>query len=223
MLKKISLIVLILILIALFLYFDLSKYLSFSYLQSGITTFQQYYTDNPILVILSFFVIYVVSTALSLPGATILTLASGALFGLALGTVLASFASTIGATIAFLVSRYLLKDGIEKKFSDKLKVINDGLENEGAFYLFALRLVPFFPFFLINILMGLTRFSMFKFYWVSQLGMFAGTIIYVNAGTQLASLESVSGILSVKIIVSFVLLGIFPIIAKKIIARIKNK
>ncbi len=148
--------------------------------------FQQWRDSAPVLVSLLFFAFYVVITALSLPGAAIMTLAGGALFGLAWGFVIVSFASTIGATLAFLVSRYLLRDSVQKRFGDRLKPINRGIEREGAFYLFTLRLVPIFPFFLINILMGLTPIKTFTYYWVSQLGMLAGTVVYVNAGTQLA-------------------------------------
>jgi pyruvate/2-oxoglutarate dehydrogenase complex dihydrolipoamide dehydrogenase (E3) component len=134
-----------------------------------------------------------------------------------------SFASSIGATLAFLVSRYLLQDTVQKRFGDRLKAINEGVEREGAFYLFTLRLVPIFPFFLINLLMGLTTIRALTFYWISQIGMFAGTLVYVNAGTQLGQLESLSGILSPSLLLSFVLLGVFPLIAKKIVDVVKAR
>lgn len=178
--------------------------------------------ENPWLVGGVYFALYVLVTALSLPGAAIMTLAGGALFGLATGLVIVSFASSIGATLAFLASRFLLKDWVQSKFGDRLKAINQGVEKEGGFYLFTLRLVPAFPFFVINLVMGLTPIKPFTFYWVSQLGMLAGTAVYVNAGTQLGQLDSLSGILSPGLLGSFVLLGIFPIVAKKILDKIKS-
>lgn len=176
---------------------------------------------NPVLFAGAFFVIYVAVTALSLPGAAILTLVAGALFGLATGLILVSFASSVGATLAFLASRFLLKDWVQKKFGNRLKSINEGVKREGGFYLFTLRLVPAFPFFVINLVMGLTPIKPFTFYWVSQLGMLAGTAVYVNAGTQLAQIEGLAGILSPELLGSFVLLGIFPLIAKKILGGIQ--
>ena len=160
---------------------------------------------------------------MSLPGATILTLLGGALFGLIKGGLLVSFASTIGATLAFLASRYLLKDSIQSKFGDKLKVINEGVKKEGGFYLFTMRLIPAFPFFLVNLVMGLTPIKTLTFFLVSQVGMLPGTLVYVNAGTQLAQLESLSGILSPKLIASFALLGVFPLVAKKAMGFFTNK
>lgn len=177
--------------------------------------------SNPVLFAGIFFAIYVAVTALSLPGAAILTLVAGALFGLVTGLIIVSFASSIGATLAFLASRFLLKDWVQNKFGNRLKPINEGIAKEGGFYLFTLRLVPAFPFFVINLLMGLTPIKPFTFYWVSQLGMLAGTAVYVNAGTQLAQLEGLSGILSPGLLGSFVLLGIFPLIAKKILSSIQ--
>ena len=183
--------------------------------------FDAYYKDNPTMVSVSFFAIYIISTALSIPGAALLTLIGGAVFGLVWGMVLISFASTIGATLAFLVSRFLLRETIQQRFADHLHNINKGIEKEGAFYLFTLRLIPVFPFFLVNLVMGLTTIKTTTYYWVSQLGMLAGTLVYVNAGTQLAQLESASGILSLPLIISFTLLGLFPLIAKKIISIIQ--
>jgi uncharacterized membrane protein YdjX (TVP38/TMEM64 family) len=158
---------------------------------------------------------YIVVTGLSLPGAAVMTLAGGALFGLAAGVVIISFASTIGATLACFLARFILRDFIERRFGDRLKTINEGMAREGAFYLFTLRLVPIFPFFVINLVMGLTRLRLRTFYWVSQVGMLAGTIVYVNAGQALGRIESLSGILSPRLIVSFVILGLFPLAAKK--------
>jgi pyruvate/2-oxoglutarate dehydrogenase complex dihydrolipoamide dehydrogenase (E3) component/uncharacterized membrane protein YdjX (TVP38/TMEM64 family) len=165
----------------------------------------------------------VVVTALSLPGAAVMTVAAGALFGLLQGTLLVSFASTIGATLAFLVSRYLLRDAVQQRFGSRLAAINRGIERDGAFYLFTLRLVPAFPFFLINLLMGLTPIKAWTFYWVSQIGMLAGTLVYVNAGTQIAQLESLSGILSPDLLISFALLGLFPLLAKKVTGLIQRR
>jgi uncharacterized membrane protein YdjX (TVP38/TMEM64 family) len=168
----------------------------------------------------AFFAVYVAVTGLSLPGAAIMTLVAGALFGLWTGTLLASFASSLGATVAFLFSRYILRDSVQNRFAHHLVAINKGIEREGALYLFTLRLVPVFPFFVINLVMGLMPIRTLTFYWVSQVGMLAGTVVYVNAGTQLGQLESLSGILSPGIILSFVLLGVFPLLAKAIVGKI---
>ncbi|MCX2795761.1 FAD-dependent oxidoreductase [Microbulbifer thermotolerans] len=221
--KKIGLLILLAILVAGFFYFDLHQLTTLDGLKNGLSQFESWRAEAPILVGGVFFLIYVLVTALSLPGAAVMTLAAGALFGLLWGTVIVSFASTIGATLAFLVSRYLLRDTVQSRFGERLSPINKGIEKEGAFYLFTLRLVPVFPFFLINLLMGLTPLRALTFYWVSQLGMLAGTLVYVNAGTQLANLTSLSGILSPSLLASFALLGIFPLLAKKILTLIKNR
>ncbi|WP_369920129.1 FAD-dependent oxidoreductase [Marinomonas polaris] len=221
--KKIGLLVLIAALFTGFFYFDLHQLLTLEGLKSGLTQFDAWRDESPLLVGGAFLLLYVVVTALSLPGAAIMTLAAGALFGLAWGTLIVSFASSIGATLAFLVSRYLLQDTVQKRFGDRLKAFNEGIARDGAFYLFTLRLVPIFPFFLINLLMGLTTIRALTFYWVSQVGMFAGTLVYVNAGTQLGQLESLSGILSPSLLLSFVLLGLFPLIAKKIVDVVKAR
>ena len=219
--KKLLVLMIIALGFAAFYAFDLSQYLSFAYLKANQLRFIDYYQANPLLVASSFFVLYVISTALSIPGATLLTLLGGAVFGFATGLLIISFASTIGATLAFLVSRFLLRDILEARFGEQLKKINAGIEKEGAFYLFTLRLVPLFPFFIINLLMGLTRIKTWTYYWVSQLGMLLGTMVYVNAGTQLGQLQSPSGILSPELILSFSLLGVFPLLARKMIALIK--
>jgi len=221
--KKITIVAVLAALIAAFFYFDLNTYLTLEGLKGSIDDFRQWRDASPVLVLGGFFLIYVTVTALSLPGAAILTLTAGALFGLVEGLLLASFASSLGALLAFLVSRYILRDTIKRKFPDRLASIDKGIEREGAFYLFTLRLVPLFPFFLINLLMGLTAIKSWTFYWVSQIGMLAGTFVYVNAGTQLSQLESLQGILSFDLILSFVLLGIFPLIAKTIISVIKKQ
>lgn len=223
MLKKLSLLLLAAIGVGLFFFYDLNQLLTLDGLKGSMAQFDQYKAQSPLLVIGGFFLLYILVTALSLPGAAILTLAAGALFGLAQGLLVASFASSIGATLAFLVSRYLLRDTIKKRFPERLAAIDTGVEKEGAFYLFTLRLVPVFPFFLINLLMGLTAIKSWTFYWVSQIGMLAGTFVFVNAGTQLAQIESLSGILSLDLILSFALLGVFPLIAKSLINVIKKR
>ena len=214
---------LVVVLVAAYFVFDLGQYFSLGYLKSRQAEIDAYYGSNPLQTVAVFFLIYVAVTGLSLPGATIMTLAAGAIFGLLWGTIMVSFASSIGATLAFLVSRFLLRDSVQAKFGDKLKAINAGIDKDGAFYLFTLRLVPAFPFFVINLAMGLTSLKTRTFYWVSQLGMFAGTLVYVNAGTQIARIESAAGILSPALIASFTLLGLFPLIAKKIVAMVKAR
>ena len=223
MFKKIALLGVIVAAIFSFFYFDLNSYLTLQGMKDSLDTFQSQIAQNPVLSMGVFFAIYVAVTALSLPGAAILTLAAGALFGLVQGLVIVSFASSVGATLAFLVSRFILRDTVRSKFKEKLKKIDEGVEKQGAFYLFTLRLVPVFPFFLINLLMGLTSLKTWTFYWVSQVGMLAGTAVYVNAGTQLAQIDSLSGIVSPGLIFSFVLLGIFPWIAKAIVAVVNRR
>ena len=221
--KKIAILAVLAAIFAAFFAFDLGQYLTLDGIRDASARLAEIQVENPALVIGIFFAVYVLSTAASIPGAAILTLAAGALFGVALGTVIVSFASTIGATLAFLASRFVLRDSIESKFGDRLKAINTGLEKDGAFYLFSLRMIPAFPFFVVNLVMGLTRIRTWTYAWVSQIGMLMGTIVYVNAGTQLAQLESPSGIVSPEIIGSFVLLGIAPWIAKGIIGIIKRR
>ncbi|MBB1353035.1 FAD-dependent oxidoreductase [Pseudoalteromonas sp. SR45-5] len=223
MIKKIFLLLIAAAAVGLFFHFDLHQLLTLDGLKGSMDQFNQYKEQSPLLVIGGFFLLYVVVTALSLPGAAILTLAAGALFGLVEGLLVASFASTIGATLAFLVSRYLLRDTIKQRFPERLAAIDAGVEREGGFYLFTLRLVPVFPFFLINLLMGVTSIKSWTYYWVSQAGMLAGTFVFVNAGTQLAQIESLSGILSFNLILSFALLGIFPFIAKGILNVFKKR
>jgi pyruvate/2-oxoglutarate dehydrogenase complex dihydrolipoamide dehydrogenase (E3) component/uncharacterized membrane protein YdjX (TVP38/TMEM64 family) len=215
---KIILLATIAVLVVCFFSFDLGRFLTLGYLKSQQEAFNTFYLDNQASTLIIYFCIYVLVTALSLPGATVMTLAGGALFGLWTALIVVSFASSIGATLAFLVSRFLLRDWVQGKFGDKLQAINSGVEKEGAFYLFSLRLVPIFPFFIINLVMGLTPLKMVLYYLVSQIGMLPGTFVYVNAGTQLGQLESAGGILSPGLLLSFALLGIFPLAAKKILA-----
>lgn len=221
--KKLPLVFFLVLSIAAFFVFDLGQYFSLEFIKQNQASFEQYYSENPVQTVAIYFIIYVLVTALSLPGAAIMTLAGGALFGLSTGVIVISFASTIGATLAFLFSRFLLRDWIQQRFSRQLDSINKGIEKEGAFYLFTLRLVPVFPFFVINLGMGLTPIKTWTFYWISQLGMFAGTIVYVNAGTQLGKLENLSGILSPGLLLSFTLLGLLPLIGKKVIDLLKAR
>lgn len=226
MTKKLLLIAALSALVAAFFIFDINEWLTLDRLKQGQAQFAAWQAESPLLVGILFTLLYILVTGLSLPGAAIMSLAAGALFGLLWGTVIVSFASSIGATLAFLVARYLLHDWVQTRFADRLQAINRGVEQEGAFYLFALRLVPVFPFFIINILMGLTRIRTWTFYWVSQVGMLPATVVYVNAGTQLAHIESLGDILSPGLIFSFVLLGTFPLLAKwalKAIKRLKAK
>ncbi|MFN8696234.1 MAG: FAD-dependent oxidoreductase [Burkholderiales bacterium] len=221
--SKLLVVIAVVAVVVAFFAFDLGRFLSLDYIKSQQAAISAAYQANPWQTAAIYFAIYVAVTALSLPGAAIMTLVGGALFGLTVGVVLVSFASTIGATLAFLVARFVLRDSFQARFGDKLQSFNDGVAKEGAFYLFTLRLVPAFPFFVINVVMGLTTMKAWTFFWVSQVGMLAGTIVYVNAGTQLAQLTSLKGILSPGIIGAFVLLGLFPIIAKKIIDGIKAR
>jgi pyruvate/2-oxoglutarate dehydrogenase complex dihydrolipoamide dehydrogenase (E3) component/uncharacterized membrane protein YdjX (TVP38/TMEM64 family) len=200
-----------------------AQYFELQYLKTQQATIDAYFDNHPLLTSAVYFLVYVAVTSLSLPGAAVMTLAGGAVFGLLWGTLLVSFASTIGATLAFLVSRFLLRDMIQQRFGDKLKAVNAGIERDGAYYLFTLRLVPAFPFFVINLVMGLTPLATRTFYWVSQLGMLAGTLVYVNAGTQLARIESVNGILSPGLIASFTLLGVFPLVARKTVESVRAR
>ncbi len=219
--NKLVLMAAIAALIVAFFAFDLDRYFTLAFFKSQQAAIDGYVQASPIQAGLVFFLIYVAVTGLSLPGATIMTLATGAIFGLLWGTVIVSFASTLGATLAFLASRFLFKDAIQARFGNNLKAINAGVEKDGAFYLFTLRLVPAFPFFVINLVMGLTPLKTWTFYWVSQIGMLAGTLVYVNAGTEIARIESLRGILSPGLIISFTLLGLFPLIAKWIVSTIK--
>ena len=221
--KKIAIVSSVIGLIAIFKIFHLDQYLMLSYIKESQQSFLTLYTEHQAVVIAGYMTVYILVTALSLPGAAILTVAAGALFGLLTGTIIVSIASTVGATLALIVSRFLLRDWVQGKFSDKLSTINQGIDREGAFYLFTMRLIPAIPFFVINLAMGLTKIPLITFFWVSQLGMLPGTVVYVNAGKELAKIDSLSGILSPGLIFSFVLLGLFPIIIKKLMALYKPK
>ncbi|SDS10694.1 Pyruvate/2-oxoglutarate dehydrogenase complex, dihydrolipoamide dehydrogenase (E3) component [Halopseudomonas sabulinigri] len=222
-LKKAAVLLALVALIVAFFVFDLNQYFSLDAIKAQQQNLNAQVTANPLLAGGLFFLAYVAVTALSLPGAALMTLAGGALFGLGWGLLLVSFASSLGATLAMLISRFMLRDWVQSRFGRRLKPLNEGIEREGAFYLFALRLVPAFPFFMINLAMGLTAIKARTFWWVSQLGMLPGTFVYVNAGRELSQLESLGGILSPGVIGAFVLLGVFPLIARKILDQIKAR
>ena len=215
--KKILIVLVVILVIAGFFIFGFNDLLTLEGIQSRLGQFYEWRNQSPLLVGGLFFLAYVLIAAFSLPGAAIMTLLAGALFGLWWGLLLASFASSIGAFFAFLASRFLFRDSFQSKFASKLKNINEGVEKDGGFYLFTLRLLPLFPFFIVNILMGLTNIKARTYYWVSQLGMLAGTFVYVNAGVQLAQIESLKDIISPTLLGSFVLLAIFPLLAKKVL------
>ena len=217
--KRIILVAIIVALIASFFVLDLNQYLTLESLKSNQQDLAQYIEANWLIAFIGYLVIYAAATALSVPGAAILTLGAGALFGFGWGLLLASFASSIGATLAFLASRFLLRDWVKNTFSKKL----ESIEKDGAFYLLSLRLVPIFPFFIINLVMGVTSIKTWTYYWVSQLGMLIGTAVYVNAGTQLVEINQLSDIISTDLILSFVLLGIFPILAKFILSALQQR
>ncbi|MGR6839656.1 TVP38/TMEM64 family protein [Aliivibrio wodanis] len=203
-------------------YFNFGHLLTLEQIKGFHQTLQSDIQENLFFYSAAYFIAYVVVTALSIPGAAVVTLLGAALFGFWWSLLLVSFASTIGATIAFLSSRYLLREWVDSKFKDKLVPINQGVEKDGAFYLLTLRLIPIFPFFLINLLMGLTKISAGRFYLFSQLGMLPGTMVYLNAGTQLSEITSLSGLVSPQILGSLALLGLFPIIIKFVINTIQK-
>lgn len=221
--KKLAILAVLAALVIAYFVFDLGQYLTLEGIKALAAETAAFQERNQLAVIAGFFFAYVAVTGASLPGAALMTLAAGALFGLLGGTILVSFASTIGATLAFLSSRYVLRDSIEARFGERLKAINAGLERDGPFYLFSLRMIPVVPFFVVNLVMGLTRIPTLTYMWVSQLGMLLGTIVYVNAGTQLAQIDSLAGIASPAIIGSFVLLGIVPWLAKAVIGVLKRR
>ncbi|EKF9594211.1 TVP38/TMEM64 family protein [Vibrio cholerae] len=222
MYKKL-IIALVLIAIAALLVTQFSQYLTLDVAKAKQAELANYIDAHLLQAALIYFLVYVLLTAFSIPGATVVTLLGAALFGFWLSLLLASFASTIGATLAFLSSRFLLRDWVQAKFADKLQTINQGIERDGAFYLLSLRLIPIFPFFLINLVMGLTPISTWRYYWVSQLGMLPGTAVYLNAGTQLAEISSLGEIVSLPVLASFVLLGVFPIVVKWIMGKFQQR
>ena len=222
MIKKATLVLVLLGAIVAYFVFDLGQILSLENFKASQADIVAAKDANPVLYISGFFLLYVAVTGLSIPGAAIMSLVAGALFGVLVGTIIVSFASTLGATLAFLSARFVLRDWVQGKFGERLRAVDEGLEKDGAFYLFTLRLIPVFPFFVINLLMGLTRIKTRTFFWVSQLGMLPATIVFVNAGTQISRIESTSGLLSPTLIASFVALALFPWAAKAIVALVKR-
>jgi uncharacterized membrane protein YdjX (TVP38/TMEM64 family) len=206
-----------------FIHYDIGAYLAISHIKESRDRLRLLYDARPAFVLGAYMLTYVLITAVSLPGAAALTLAGGAMFGLVTGTVAVSFASSIGATLAMIVSRYAIGEWVQARYGERLAAVNAGVERDGAFYLFSLRLIPVFPFFIINLLMGLTKMPVRTFYWVSQVGMIPATIVYVNAGRELGRLDSASGILSPGLIASFALVGILPIAARKLIQFYRAK
>ncbi|MFW5333105.1 FAD-dependent oxidoreductase [Hydrogenophaga sp. ZJX-1] len=221
--RKILLLLVVLLGIVTFFAFGLNRYFSLAFLKESQASLAALREQQPLQLALGYFLVYIAVTALSLPGATIVTLAGGAIFGLGWGLLIVSFASSIGATLAFLTARFLLRDSVQARFGQRLAEVDKGIQKDGAFYLFTLRLIPVVPFFVINLLMGLTKMKAWTFYWVSQLGMLAGTAVYVNAGTQLGRLDSLQGILSPGLLGSFVLLGLFPLIARKVVEAVQKR
>ena len=223
--SKTKLIVLIIAIVGIgaFLLFGPRHYLSLEFMQSQLGKINEYREANPLTSVLLFAAVYITATAASIPGALVLTLLGGAIFGFWLGSLVVVISATIGATIAFLLARYLFDDFVQQKFGDKLKPIRDNFRKEGAMYLFSMRLVPVFPFFAINLLMGLTSIKTSTYAIASLIGMAPGTMVFINAGTQLAKLESLKGLLSPAIIASFVLLAVFPYIAKYLMQWIKSR
>lgn len=221
--KKAAVVIGVIGVFALFKIFHLDQYLTLSYIKASQVKFALLYAEHTVFVIATYMMIYILVTSLSLPGAAVLTIAGGALFGFWIGTFIISFASTIGATLACAISRFLLQDWVQGRFGDKISRINDEVEKEGTFYLFTLRLIPIFPFWVINLVIGVTKIPLSTFYWISQVGMLPGTMVYVNAGKELAKIESLSGILSPGLIFSFALLGLFPITIKKIMGFYRSR
>jgi uncharacterized membrane protein YdjX (TVP38/TMEM64 family) len=220
--KKAILVLVLLGAIVAYFLFDLGQILSLENFKASQADIVAAKDANPVLYIAGFFILYVAVTGLSIPGAAIMTLIAGALFGVVVGTIIVSFASTLGATLAFLSARFVLREWVQGKFGERLRAIDEGLEKDGAFYLFTLRLIPVFPFFVINLLMGLTRIKTGTFFWVSQLGMLPATIVFVNAGTQISRIESTAGLLSPMLIASFVALALFPWVAKGLVALVQR-
>jgi uncharacterized membrane protein YdjX (TVP38/TMEM64 family) len=221
--KRLAVVALVLAAALAFWLLDLQQYFSLGYIKASQVRFQAYYAQHPALMLGSYFLVYVLVTAFSLPGAAGMTLLGGALFGFWWTLLVVSFASSIGATLACFFARFVLGNWVQARFGDKLGAINRGVEREGAFYLFTLRLVPIFPFFVINLVMGLTKMPLWTYYWVSQIGMLAGTAVYVNAGRELGQINSLGGILSPGLIISFVILGLFPLVVKRLLAWYRRR
>lgn len=221
--NKIFLLLILTIVVAVFFAFDLDRFLTLEYLKNSRQEFSLFYESNPLLTVSCFFILYIIVVGVNLPGATVLGLAGGALFGFTVGVLIISFASTIGATLACFFSRYLFRDYVQRKFGDRLEKVNRGMAEEGAFYLFTMRLIPAVPFVVINLLMGLTPIRLRTFYWVSQIGMLPGTMVYVNAGRELGGIDSLAGIVQPGLIISFAILGLFPLMMRKVVYFVKAR
>ena len=220
---KISLLLFLISLIILFFIFEMNEYSSLQNIKRQYQNLLHYYDKNNLLIHIIFIFIYIITTSLSLPFALALTLFAGALFGFWYGLILVSFGSTIGATIAFLIARFIGYEYVRKNYKNQLSKFYNGFKKEGAFYIFALRMVPLFPFFMINTFTALMPIKTWTFYWVSQVGMLPGTILYVFAGTQLSEIKSLSDIMSPTLIVTFIFIGFFPILVKEVFKYLKNK
>ena len=221
--KKIFVLLAVILLSLILSFTELKNLFTLESIQENYNTIRNFYLNNKLSVMFLFSLIYIISAALALPFALMLTILSGAIFGLTLGTIIASFSSTIGATICFLISRYIAKDFIQNKYKTQLLKFNEGFKKEGAFYLFAIRLTPIFPFFIVNIVMGLLQITTIKFYFISQIAMLPATLLYVYAGVQISTLKSISDITSPELLILLFLIGIFPILSKKLIDRYRNK
>lgn len=220
---QIILVLAVALIVILFFVLDFSDYFSLSYLQEQRSKLVEFYRENPIFTIMLFALVYIGLTSLSIPSATGLTLLAGAIFDFVTGVIVVSIVSTVGASLAFLLARYLFRDLVQTKFATQLGPINDGIDRDGIFYLFAIRLVPTIPYFVVNAAMGLTTLKFWHYVWVSQLGMLATTAVFVNAGSQLGQLESFSGILSPTLIVALVVMGVFPLVAKWTVSYLRSR
>jgi len=220
--KKIFVLLAVILLSLILSFTELKNLFTLESIQENYNTIRNFYLNNKLSVMFLFSLIYIISAALALPFALMLTILSGAIFGLTLGIIIASFSSTIGATICFLISRYIAKDFIQNKYKKQLLKFNEGFKKEGAFYLFAIRLTPIFPFFIVNIVMGLLQITTIKFYFISQIAMLPATLLYVYAGVQISTLKSISDITSPELLILLFLIGIFPILSKKLIDRYRN-
>lgn len=220
---RLLLLLLALAALIIFRHYHLGDYLTVAYLKESQARFREIYQAHRWATVGGYMLIYIVVTALSLPGAAVMTLAGGGLFGFWTATVAIALASTIGATLACGVSRFILRDWVARHFAEKMAAIDRGIEKEGAFYLFTLRLIPIFPFFVINLLMGLTKLRLTTYFWVSLLGMLPATMVFVNAGRELARINAPSDVLSPGLLLSFALLGLFPLTTKKLLAAYRRK
>jgi uncharacterized membrane protein YdjX (TVP38/TMEM64 family) len=220
---RIALAAVLVLAVAGFFGLGLDSYLTLAALKTSLGDLRQWTDQRPLASAAGFFAAYVVVTGLGLPGATVLTVAGGALFGFARGLVLASFASTFGAVLSCLAARYILRAFVQARFGPRLAAVNQGIEREGAFYLFTMRLIPVLPFFVINLLMGLTPMPVRTYAWVSQAGMVPATMVFVYAGTRLALVESLADVLSPGLLVAFALLGLFPLLARKMVSWLRGR